>query len=94
MMANEAEGPQGADGAARKVEIDMEFVPSLPGGRSVFPAEQQGHLVWLIAEGAMTKECFDEMRGYLRYIGSEGFLSQHWDGKPPPDFGDTPNADA
>lgn len=92
-MQNEADEPQGAEQAAKKVEIDMEFVPRLPGGRSVYPAEQEGRFVWLVAEGAMTKECFDEMRGYLRYIAEKGLWTQHWDGKPPPDPHSTPGED-
>lgn len=93
-MASEAEEPQEAERAAKEVEIDMEFVPSLPGGRSVYPAEQEGCLVWLVAEGAMTKECFDEMREYLRYIATKGLWTQHWDGKPPPDHHGVPDTDA
>lgn len=93
-MANEAEEPQGAEQAARKVEIDMEFVPSLPGGRSVFPAEQEGCFVWLVAEGAMTEQCFNEMRDYLRYIAEKGLWGQRWDGKPPPDLHGAPGEDA
>lgn len=82
--ANEAEEPQETDRTAN-VEFDMEMVPSLPGGRSVHPAEQQGQFIWLVAEGAMTEQCFDEMREYFRYIGSNGLLTQNWDGKPPPE---------
>lgn len=93
-MANEAEEPQEAEQAAKEVEIDMEFVPSLPGGRSVYPAEQEGRFVWLVAEGAMTKQCFDEMRGYLRYIAAKGLWTQHWNGKPPPDPHSAPDTDA
>lgn len=84
-MTAEAEQPQDdADDAAKEVEIDMEMVPSLPGGRSVYPAEQDGRFVWLVAEGAMTQKCFDEMRGYLRFIASEGLWTQHWGGEPDP----------
>lgn len=91
-MASEADGPQGAEQAARIVEIDMEWVPSLPGGRSVFLAEQQDHLVWLVAEGGMTQQAFDETREYLRYMGHEGLVTQHWNGKPPPGPDGAPNA--
>jgi hypothetical protein len=69
----------------------MELVPSLPGGRSIYPAEQQGHFVWLVAEGAMTQQCFNEMREYVRYIVENRLWVQNWDGKPPPHpTGDTP----
>lgn len=81
-MASEADEPREA---SRKPEFDMEMVPTLPGGRAVHPAEQEGRFVWLIAEGAMTKQCFDEMREYLRYIVDNNLWVQNWDGKPPPD---------
>lgn len=93
-MTGEADEPQKEEQAAREVEIDMEFVPSLPGGRSVYPAEQEDRFVWLVAEGAMTQQCFDEMRGYLHYIAEKGLWTQHWNGKPPPDLPDTPDVDA
>jgi hypothetical protein len=79
-MASEADEPKQADD---KLAFDMEMVPSLPGGRAVYPAEQEGQFVWLIAEGAMTKQCFEEMRSYLRYIVENNLWVQNWDGKPP-----------
>ena len=83
-MTNEAAEPARAG-------FDMEMVPSLPGGRAVYPAEQEGQFVWLIAKGAMTQQCFDEMREYLRYIVDNDLWVQNWDGKPPPDPGTGPN---
>lgn len=80
-MTNEADEPR----EAGRAEFDMEMVPSLPGGRSISPAEQDGCFVWLVAEGAMTQQCFDEMRDYLRYIVDNKLWTQNWDGKPPPD---------
>jgi hypothetical protein len=82
-VANEAEEPRGAEQA--KPEFEMEMVASLPGGRSVYPAEQQGRFVWLVAEGAMTQQCFEEMQEYIRYIVENRLWVQNWDGKPPPD---------
>ena len=81
-MANEAEEP--AEAGHATPEFAMELVPRLPGGRSIYPAEQQGRFVWLVAEGAMTQQCFDEMRGYLRYIVENKLWVQNWDGKAPP----------
>jgi hypothetical protein len=81
-MTSEADEPQEAN---QTPEFDMEMVPNLPGGRSIYPAEQEGRAVWLVAEGAMTKECFDEMREYIRYIVENRLWIQNWDGKPPPD---------
>lgn len=82
LMAIEADEPREAN---ETPEFDMEMVPSLPGGRSIYPAEQEGRFVWLVAEGAMTQQCFNEMREYVRYIVENRLWIQNWDGKPPPD---------
>lgn len=88
-MTNEADGPHEAD---QTPDFDMELVPSLPGGRAICPAEQQGRFVWLVAEGAMTQQCFDEMRKYIRYIVENRLWVQNWEGKPP--VGGCGNSDA
>lgn len=81
-MANEAD--ESREATEDTPEFDMVIVPSLPGGRSIYPAEQQGRFIWLVAEGAMTQQCFDEMRDYIRYIVENKLWVQNWDGKPPP----------
>ncbi|MFF3928624.1 hypothetical protein [Streptomyces hirsutus] len=63
-----------------EAELGIEFVPSLPGGRAVVPAEREGKFVWLVAEGAMTEQCFREMRSYLAHIASAGMWVQNWEG--------------
>ena len=60
--------------------FDMQFVPNLPGGRACFPAERDGKFVWLVADGAMTEQCFTEMRSYLCHIVGSGMWTQNWDG--------------
>ena len=82
-MTNEADDPHKAE--QPPAEFDMEMVPSLPGGRAIHPAEREGRFIWLVAEGAMTQQCFDDMREYLRYIVTNRLWIQNWDGKPPPD---------
>lgn len=74
------------EGNSAAPEFDMLMVPSLPGGRTMYPAEQQGRAVWLIAEGAMTRQCLDEMQEYIRYSIEHHLWIQNWDGKPPPDI--------
>ncbi|MFF5795747.1 hypothetical protein [Streptomyces albogriseolus] len=59
-------------------EFDMQLVPDLPGGRAVFPAERDGKFVWLVAEGAMSAQCFTEMREYLTHIVGSGMWTQNW----------------
>ncbi|WP_405925479.1 hypothetical protein [Streptomyces sp. NBC_00035] len=73
------------DSGAASAQFDMQFVPSLPEGRAVFPAEREGKFVWLVAEGAMTRQCFQEMKGYLDHIVGSGMWQQKWDGDPPAD---------
>ncbi|MFJ7100132.1 hypothetical protein [Streptomyces albogriseolus] len=63
-----------------KAQVDMRFVPQLPGGRKVFPAEREGRFVWLVSEGAMTPECLTEMRDYLTHIVGNGMWTQNWSG--------------
>jgi hypothetical protein len=90
-MASEADEPREDEPReADQVvpEFDMVMVPSLPGGRTIYPAEEQGRFVWLVAEGAMTEKCFDELRDYTRYIVENQLWTQNWDGKPPPDLTD------
>lgn len=63
-------------------EFDMEFVPELPGGRAIMPAEIEGRFVWLVAEGEMTEKCRSEFVEYLRFIVGEGLWTQNWAGQP------------
>lgn len=64
--------------------FDMEWRDDLPDGAAVLPDESQGRFIWLVRRGAMTKQCFDEMRAYLVHIVGTGQWSQNWDGEPPP----------
>jgi hypothetical protein len=56
-------------------EFDMEFVPTLPQGRAVFLLEREGRFVWLVAEGAKTRQRLNEMRIYLEHIVKNGMWS-------------------
>jgi len=67
--------------------FDMEYRPALPNGAAILPSEERGRFVWLVAAGAMTQQCFDEMREYLLHIVGTGMWSQNWDGEPPPQPG-------
>ncbi|MFF3497429.1 hypothetical protein ACFYWS_39560 [Streptomyces sp. NPDC002795] len=79
--------PVEADPQLAVAEFDMEFRPSLPDGAAITPDEQSGRFVWLVAAGAMTRQCFDEMRGYLLHIVGTGEWTQDWRGGPSPQPG-------
>ncbi|MFJ9128874.1 hypothetical protein ACIRJS_32710 [Streptomyces sp. NPDC102340] len=64
-------------------QFDMEIRPSLPDGAAILPDETDGRFVWLVAAGAMTRRCFEEMRGYLLHIVSSGEWTQDR-GRPQP----------
>lgn len=86
-MADEGGAREPDDQAQPQAEFDMEMVPTLPGGRAIVPAERQGKFVWLVAEGHISQQCFDEMKEYLQHIVGTGMWSQNWDGEPPPQSG-------
>ncbi|MDR3082503.1 MAG: hypothetical protein LBV60_16530 [Streptomyces sp.] len=64
-------------------EFDMEFRPTLPGGAAILPDERPGKFVWLVRIGAMTQQCFDELRTYLTAIVGGGQWRQNWGGPAP-----------
>ncbi|MEV1020667.1 hypothetical protein [Streptomyces sp. NPDC050264] len=65
-------------------EFDMEFRPTLPDGAAIMPEESPGRFVWLVRAGAMTQQCFDELRAYLLAIVGSGKWTQNWDGDGAP----------
>ncbi|MFF2651508.1 hypothetical protein [Streptomyces sp. NPDC058045] len=76
-------GAQAHPTARPRAEFNMGFVPHLPGARAIVPAEQAGKFVFLVAMGAMTQQCLDEMVNHLRAIVGGGRWTQNW-GSPPP----------
>ncbi|MGC4918702.1 hypothetical protein [Streptomyces albogriseolus] len=80
-MGDSRESAKQSNSQLRQARIDIQFVPGLPGGRAVFPAEKEGRFVWLVSEGAMTPECLAEMRDYLSHISSNGTWVQNWQGR-------------
>ncbi|WP_432164926.1 hypothetical protein [Streptomyces sp. bgisy031] len=80
------DGDTASQAEERAAEFDMEFAPRIPGGRAIFPAEREGKFVFLVATGAMTQQCFDEMLRHLQAIVGAGQWSQNWsDGDTPAD---------
>ncbi|MDT6983692.1 hypothetical protein ACFSUJ_11960 [Streptomyces lusitanus] len=80
-MGDSGESAKKSKCQLRQARIDIQFVPDLPGGRAVVPAEKEGRLVWLVSEGAMTPECLAEMRDYLSHISGKGLWLQNWQGR-------------
>lgn len=60
--------------------VQYEFVPSLPGGRSVLPVEREGELIFLISLGEMTEQCREELNEYAHHITTKRLWNQNWGG--------------
>lgn len=63
------------------LEVDMEFVDALPGGRAVMPIEEEGRFVWLVAPGHVSPQARTEMLKDLNHIIRSGLWVQNW--QPP-----------
>lgn len=63
------------------MEIAMEFVDALPGGRAVMPVERKGKFVWLAVKGHVSPQACREMVGDLNHIVRSGLWRQNW--QPP-----------
>ncbi|WPP29987.1 hypothetical protein [Streptomyces sp. CL7] len=79
-MGDSAESANQSTEEPQATQFAMEWVADLE-GRAVFPAERDGKFVWLVAEGAMTKQCFTEMYDYLSHIVGSGMWTQNWKGQ-------------
>ena len=56
----------------------IELVDYLPGGRTVYPVEIEGELVWLILRSEMSERLCEEMNEYLLHITSRREWLQNW----------------
>lgn len=63
------------------MDVDMEYVDSLPGGRVAMPIERKGKFVWLIVRGHVSPEARHEMVTDLNHIVRSGLWQQNW--QPP-----------
>ncbi|WP_406157674.1 hypothetical protein [Streptomyces canus] len=63
------------------LEVDMEYVEALPGGRAVMPIEREGRFVWLVVEGHVSPQARTEMIKDLNHIIRCGLWVQNW--QPP-----------
>lgn len=61
----------------------IELVDHLPGGRTVYPVEIEGELVWLVLRGEMSDKACSEMNEYLAFITGQGLWLQNWDTPAP-----------
>lgn len=72
------EAHTGTSDDATGMEIDIQFVDSLPGGRAVMSLECDGTFVWLVARKHMSPEARQEMLNSLRHIVRSGLWQQNW----------------
>jgi hypothetical protein len=63
------------------MEISIEYVDSLPGGRVVMPVERDGAFGWLVVEGHVSRQAGAEMVADLGHIIHTGLWRQNW--QPP-----------
>ena len=68
--------------STRPPTVRYEFVPTLPGGRAVFPVERDGELIFLICLGEMTDKCIGELNEYADDLTTTGRWTQNWGGAP------------
>ncbi|WP_326780393.1 hypothetical protein OG481_09615 [Streptomyces longwoodensis] len=63
------------------LEVDMEFVDSIPGERVVMPLERRGKWVWLVEKGHVSPEAMQQMVQDLNHVVRSGLWRQNW--QPP-----------
>ena len=74
----EGGGPEGAD----SLDVDMEFVDALPGGRLVMGLEkQEKRFTWLVVRGEISPQAGAELIADLNHIVRSGLWEQNW--QPP-----------
>lgn len=62
----------------RSATAHIELVDDLPGGRTVYPVEIEGELVWLVLRGEMSEQLHREMNEYLTFITGQRLWLQNW----------------
>lgn len=82
-MADEGNaGPNEEEAQAKPcVEIRMDLVDSLPGGRAVIGVEQDGEFVWLASKEHVSKQAVDEFVELMTKIAYEEWWVQRWPGR-------------
>ncbi|MEV8396343.1 hypothetical protein [Streptomyces niveus] len=76
----------GGTTAAKPSTVRYEFVPSLPGGRAIFPIEREGELIFLVCLGEMSAKCRTELNEYAGHLTKTRQWDQNWggsSGEPP-----------
>lgn len=63
------------------VDIRMDLVDSLPGGRAVIGVEQDGEFVWLASKEHVTRQAVDEFVELMTKIAHEEWWVQAWPGR-------------
>jgi hypothetical protein len=81
---NNETGPEPVTLPAPQMEVHIELVDSLPGGRVVMPVERDGTFAWLVVHGHISPQACREMAADLDYIIKSGLWRQNWQ-PPQPD---------
>lgn len=74
--------PQDEDADATAADFHMEFVPRLPGGKSIAPMETEGLFAFAVVINEMTQQCLDEMTAHLQTIVRSRSWLQNWPDAP------------
>jgi hypothetical protein len=78
---NNEPSPEPAAPPDPQMEVPIELVDSLPGGRVVMPVERNGKFAWLVVHGHISPQARSEMAADLDYIIRSGLWRQNW--QPP-----------
>lgn len=81
-MAHEDAPAEESSGDENSLDVDMEFVEALPGGRAVMAVERKGKgIVWLVVDGHVSPQARSEMVTDFNHIVRSGLWQQNW--QPP-----------
>lgn len=58
--------------------VEMEFVDSLPGGRSAMALERDGRLLWLVVKGDVTDQARVDLLAEMNHMVCSGLWRQDW----------------
>jgi hypothetical protein len=81
---NDEPSPEPVTPPDPQMDVHIQFVNSLPGGRAVMPVEEAGKFIWLVVHGHISPQAASEMETDLSHIIRSGLWRQNWQ-PPQPD---------